>query len=411
MSRRLLSERGLALVPVMALMLAMLALGFSLVMRSRNQQQLSAYERTRESSFNVAEAALNAQALQLGRTWPTASSSPTSCSPGSTSSICPTSSAIGNGYSYAASCIGSSTPIWQTTIRDNVTGEVYWTTAVSSRSAYDANNDGTVWVRSTGYVQCNKVSMVTLVSRNVVQTSFPNNTLSANWFATTNPGRKVFIDTVGNYAEPPSLRPAPGTNPQPAPVNARCSGLTSSQCANYQADKGQIQPPAVTMNPGGSSAVTLTQLQSLEQQAISSGTFWAAGTCPSSTSSLSSAGGAPVVIQGPCDITVGSNSTVNSSASPGALIIENGTFTIGGSAVFYGLLYCVNKQASSGSVVTIGGNSTIQGVVAVDGLGGVTVGSSKTNLIYDSRATTLLKGSSGASANKNSFRLLPQSTP
>jgi hypothetical protein len=283
-------------------------------------------------------------------------------------------------------------------IRDNVSGELYWTTAVSSRSAYDVNNDGTVWVRSTGYVQCNKVSMVALVSRNVVPMSFPTNTLSANWFATTNPGKKVFIDTKGTAA-------------QPAPVNARCVGLTVSQCANYQADRGQIQPPLVTMDPNGSSALTLTQLQQLEQQATSSGTFWPTGSCPSSTASLSSFGASPVVIQGPCDITVGGNNVVNSAGAPGALIIENGTFTISATANFYGLVYCVNRQNSTGSVITINGNGQIQGAVAVDGLGGVTIGSSKTNLIYDPRVPFLLKGTSGAAVNKNSFRQLPQSTP
>ena len=407
MRRLLRNETGMAMVPVMALMLAMLALGFGLVMRSRNQQQLSAYERTRESSFNVAEAALNAQALQLGRLWPTTlGEASTFCSPGSTGAVCPSSSSVGSGYSYAASCASSSTPIWQTSVRDNTSGEQFWTTAVSSRSAYDANKDNTLWVRSTGYVQCNKVSMVALVTRNVVQMSFPNNTLSANWFATTNNGRKVFIDTTGKNAQPPAT-----VSPQPAAVNARCSGLTSSQCKNYPADKGQIQPPSVTSDPSGSSALTLSQLQQLEQQAMASGTFWPTGSCPSSASSLNAVGDAPVVIQGPCNVNVPNNSVINSAAKPGALIIENGTFTIGGTSVFYGLIYCVNKQGSTGSVITIEGNATIQGAVAVDGLGGVTVGSSKLNLIYDSRAPGLLKGSSGSSVNKNSFRLLPQSTP
>lgn len=406
MSRRLRDDSGLALVPVMALMLAMLALGFSLVMRSESQQRLSAYERTRESSFNLAEAALDAQALQLGRSWPATSTAPTSCSPGSTSSVCPTTSAIGNGYTYAASCNGSSTPIWQTAIRDNAAGELYWTTAVTSRSAYDANNDGTVWVRSTGYVQCNKVSLVALVSRNVVGMNFPNNTLSANWFKTTNPGKKVFIDTLGTNLTPPGTAAS-----QPAAVNARCTGLTTSQCQDYTPSKGQIQPPSLTTFPTGSPALTLSQLQSLEQQAISSGTFWAAGSCPSSSSSLTAVGGAPVVIQGPCNISVSGPTKINSAASPGALVIENGTFTISGTATFYGLLYCVNLQGSSGSVVTLSGNGQIQGTLAVDGLGGVTVGSSSTGVVFDSRAVTLLKGSSGASLNKNSFRLLPQSTP
>jgi hypothetical protein len=236
--------------------------------------------------------------------------------------------------------------------------------------------------------------------------SFPNNVLAANWFKTTNPGKKVFIDTLGTYAT------APGTAAsQPSPVNARCTGMTTSQCQDYTPSKGQIQPPALTTYPTGSPALSLTQLQSLEQQAISSGTFWPAGSCPTSSASLSSVGGAPVVIQGPCSISMAGPTSVNTAANPGALILENGTVTISGTAVFYGLLYCLNKQGSSGAVVTISGNGTLQGVVSVDGLGGVSVGSSKTNLIYDSRAITLLKGSSGASVNKNSFRIIPQSTP
>jgi hypothetical protein len=41
----------------------------------------------------------------------------------------------------------------------------------------------------------------------------------------------------------------------------------------------------------------------------------------------------------------------------------------------------------------------------------VVAGSSKTNVVYDSRATTLLRGEAGAGLNKNSFRVLPPSTP
>jgi hypothetical protein len=398
-------------------MLAMLALGFAIVMRAEAQQRLSGYERTRESSFNLAEAALNAEALQLGRTWPTTSTAPTSCNPTSTNSACPSASALSGGYTYAAACSGSATPIWQTSVRDNVLGEQYWSTAVSSRLAYDANNDGAVWVRSTGYVQCNLVNIVALVSRNVVPMNFPNNVISANWFGTTSQGRKVLVDTLGAYAQPASIRPV-GSAAQPAPIVVRCTGLTDAQCLNYGSSQGQVQPPAVRIDRNSSSsALSLSQLQSLEQQAISSGTFWATGSCPGSSTSLSSVNGAPVVIQGPCSVAVGGNSQVNSSTTPGALVIENGTFTLSGNAKFYGLLYCVNKQGTAGNAssgpatVTISGNSTIQGVIGIDGLGGVTAGSSLTNVIYDPRATGVLRGASGASVNKNSFRILPQGTP
>jgi len=71
----------------------------------------------------------------------------------------------------------------------------------------------------------------------------------------------------------------------------------------------------------------------------------------------------------------------------------------------------VNKQASSGTVLTIQGNATVSGVVSVDGNGGVTAGSSKTNLTFDPAATTLLKSTTGATITRGSQRVLPASTP
>jgi hypothetical protein len=110
-----------------------------------------------------------------------------------------------------------------------------------------------------------------------------------------------------------------------------------------------------------------------------------------------------------CNVSVGGSTQINTSAKPGALIIETGTLTLGGTSNFYGLVYMVNKQASPGAVVTIGGNAQIYGIVSVDGLGGIVAGSSKTNLVNDPRASTLLKGASGAKINKNTFRIVPTS--
>jgi hypothetical protein len=244
--------------------------------------------------------------------------------------------------------------------------------------------------------------MVSIVSRSSTPMDFPSGVVNANWFATSNQGRKVIVDTLGTYATPP--RPAS----QPAPIVLRCTGV-STNCANYQTDKGQVQPPAVQTNATTSSTtLTLAQIQSLERQASAAGTLYG---CPASGANLSSVNGAPVVIQGPCNVSIGSNTIVNSSATPGVLVIENGTFTMSGNSLFYGLLYCVNRQGSSGSVVTISGNATLQGAISIDGNGGLTAGSSKTNVIYDSRVPALLRGESGAVASKNTFRVLPPSTP
>lgn len=419
MSARLRQESGFAVIAALLLMLVMLGIGLAIASRVETQQHQARYERNRESSFNIAEAALGAEAVQLGRNWPATAASPSTCDPTSTNTACPQASAIGGGYTavdYASPCPSApSTPAWQTTIRDNAAGEQYWSTAVSSRAGYDANADGLVWLRSTGFVQCRTVSMVALVARTLIPIAFPNNVLTANFFQVTNQGRKVIVDTSGAYAQPPSLRPAPGSSAQPAALAVRCSGLTTSQCLSYQSGKGQIQPPTAAVDASMStSALGLTQLQALEQQAQAAGTYWpnAGGACPLNTAAgLSSVNGAPVVIKGPCAVSIGAGTVVNSSTAPGALIIENGTLTMSGNGLFYGLVYCVNQQNSSGTVITISGTATIQGSVAVDGAGGVSAGSSKTNLIYDPRAAALLKGSSGAAVVKNTFRALPANTP
>jgi Tfp pilus assembly protein PilX len=397
----------LALVQTLMLTLLMVALGFALIMQVEGQQRESFQERTRESSFNLAEASLNAQIAQLARAWPlTASAAAASCTSTTTSSTCPNSATIANGYSGGdyGTTAGDA---WRTSVRDNATNERYWTTAVTSRAAYDANGDGSVWVRSTATVQGNLVSLVGLATRNLTPIDFPNNVVTANWFASNNQGRKVIVDTLGSYAQPPSIRPGPAA--KPASLGVRCTSMTREQCLNYPSDKGQVQPDTGTVdNAASTSAISTSQLQSLERQAAAAGTLYT--TCP--PGSLNSVNGAPVIVKTvtPCAVSVGGG-TINSAANPGVLVIENGTLSLEGNASFYGLVYMVNQQGSSGAVVSITGTAKIQGVVAVDGNGGVIAGSSGTNLIYDPRAASLLRGDAGAVLEKSSFRVLPQNTP
>ena len=416
MTRRLRQERGFALIGSLLVLILMMGISLALIAKADTQQAVSGISRVKESGFNLAEAGLSAQALQLGRNWPTAATSDCTSATGS-SSWCPLASAIGNGYTttdYASSCPGGTAPLWKTQIRDNdPTGPApqYWTTAINNRASYDLNGDGSVWVRSFSTVQCRVTSVVALVSATSSPITISNAVVTANFLNTTNQGKKVIIDTLGSYAQPPSIQPGPAA--QPSKVVLRCASGAPSPCADYAANKGQIQPPTVTT--GGTSspqALTATQLQTLESQASAAGTLHTGTDCPNSTSVLSSpANGAPVVIGGPCNINVNANGSINTATKPGVLVIENGTLNLTGTVTFYGLVYMVNKQASSGVVVSIGGNATILGAVNIDGAGGISAGSSKTNLIYDQRATTLLKGSTGAAVNRGTIRTLPGSTP
>lgn len=402
MRRRLRDETGSTLIAAVLIVFIMLGFGLALLAASDTQSKVSARDRTRESSFNLAEASLNAHVLQLTRSWPTAANVPSGGVCNSTSganTTCPQPSAISGAYAtgdYAAAPCASSptTPAWQTMVRDSW-GEKYWNPSfATTRQAYDWNGDGAVWVRSEATTQCHTLAVVTQVAQTSVPIAFPSNVVTANWFKTTNMGKKVIVDTRGSGS-------------QPAPIVARCAGMTTPQCLNYPANKGQVQPPAVRADSSGSpTTLTDSQLLSLKTQAQASGSYYAG--CPTAAQLTSPANGAPVYIAS-CDVLVGGNTQVNTSAKPGALVVESGTFTMQGTSNFYGLLYMVNKQATSGSVVNINGNAQIWGIVSVDGLGGITAGSSKTNLVNDPRAHTLLKGASGATANKNTFRIVPTS--
>ena len=80
---------------------------------------------------------------------------------------------------------------------------------------------------------------------------------------------------------------------------------------------------------------------------------------------------------------------------------------LGGNAAFWGVVYAVNGQLSSGEVVVVHSNAKLVGAIDVDGRGTVGLGSSAPNLIYDPRAFNLLKTFSGAAPTPNTFRVLP----
>jgi hypothetical protein len=97
----------------------------------------------------------------------------------------------------------------------------------------------------------------------------------------------------------------------------------------------------------------------------------------------------------------------NSEASPGFLVIANGTLELSGTANYYGIIYDANLQKSSEAVVTLQGNARVVGGITVDGSGGIEFGSSGENLEFDSTAVRNLTISAGAASTRNSFRILP----
>ena len=396
-------EDGTALVTAVLLTGVMAMLGLAVHAAADTQSRQSGQERVRESALGVTEAALNAQVFQLARNFPHSTTPyPASCAPGSPAGVaCPDPSNF-QGYQgddYAATCNGTTVVRYTTTVRDNElladgSPNPYYSAAViDAKPSYDANKDGVVWVRSDGRAGCRTRSVVTQVRAGAEAIAFPRNVITANSFSTTNNGRKVIVDTRGNAGEA-------------ADVSLRCTGYTGTDphangCATYEEDKGQVEPdtlraPAASPSP----LIDGAELESIRALARSKGTYFGVGACPTSLT------GEVVYVE-----TLASTCNVsragNSAANPGFLVVGNGTFDIGGNLEFYGTIYMRNEQNSSGPVVSLGGTSAIFGSVAIDGRGSVAAGSSKANVIYDSRSASLVKGLGSAAAVPNTWRELP----
>jgi Tfp pilus assembly protein PilX len=413
---------GFALVTALVLLTVMMGLGLGLLFLTDSQQKASGREQASESAFNVAEGALNAQITQLSHSWPGSKEQeyPPVCTAATTTATngCPDKGSLEVGYPNISpvACSagvqsdpwGSSTSNqWTTYVRDDATVteggkkvvEPFNSAAVKLLLPYDNNGDGKVWVRSVGVIQCRLVTIVTLVSEQLITATFPTSALDANWFTTSNKGNKIIINTQGNA-------------PQPAEVSMRCAGKTLSECTEYR--PGQVKPETTKINTGSGEvhAISTSELEGLKKVAISQNTFFPRGaeTCPSSAAAAS---GLPVYVEGPCNLKFNKGSVINSATSPGFLVLVSGTFELTGGAEFFGTVYARDAQQSSGAVVTIQGTSKLTGSILVDEAGGIQFGSSgkgnqeNENFVYNSKATEELKTFAGASATRNSFRVLP----
>jgi hypothetical protein len=404
-------DDGFALASAIMLLAVMMGLGLGLLLLTDNQQRASAREQASESSFDVAEGGLNAQVGQLARSWPGKGLElPPKCTSASLAgSGCPSAGSMNAGYPNISPvpCKAGTTEAWgaeltnqwTTYVRDDVNvggvaNPYFESSVIKGKATWDANEDGKVWVRSVGVVQCRVVTVVSLVSEQLVTVPFPKPAIAGNWFETSNNGNKTIVDTQGS-------------EPQSGGVSMRCAGKTEAECFNYPANKPQIEPPTrveATPSPAKSEAQRLE----LRAAAQAEGHYYAAGVCPTSLEALV---GLPAYVEGPCNLSF-NGGVGNSSAKPGFLVLVNGTFSLNGNAEFFGTIYAVNAQASSGVVVELHGNSHVVGTVVVDGSGGMSFGSSGqggANLTYSTKALEELKTFAGASPTRNSFRVLPSS--
>ncbi len=402
-------ERGFVLVSAIMIMLAVMGFGLGMLMLTNGQQRAASTEQTNEAAFELAEAALNAQITQLSHKWPGTEAvgkeyPESGCTEATYTATngCPSPTSLNAGYpvSGSTSCPASTpgdawgsptTNRWTTYVRNDKGGSSYFnSTEEKKEPSWDKEDNKKLWVRSVGVAHCQVITLVTLVSQQFVTLNFPRNAMTGNSFETGNSGggSGAIINRQGKAAEAGA-------------ISMRCNGKSKANCEVYT--KGQIYPEPNENFATPSPLLSSTQLEELKAEAESLGTYYPSGKCPSSLPSASL-----VYVEGPCEVTTGGNETINSEASPGFLIIANGTFYMGGTSTFYGVVYDLNRQESSGTVVTLKGNVKLVGAIDVDGNGSIDPGDShKGNVEFDPAAIENLKVNVGVAPTRNSFRVLP----
>ena len=360
---RIRDERGSALVIAMTAMGLMLMLGLASLALTDQQTRQSAIERHRESSFNLAEGALQQQSFLLGgRGWPKLAihALPASCTPASNpgnpaNSRCPTPSSLaGAGANNAFDEIDyESGVVWTTKVRDNsaVNNQIY-TAAIDADTVprYDANQDGFMWVKSTATVQSRTRTIVALLKRDPIPIFLPKGVLVSGALE------------IGQGGQPGVI----STDTTSAPV-LRCPGY-GDPCADYEPatnhKPAQIVPDSVQYNASLGNRVPDSTLQQL----LDSATTYT--SCPSLTQL---AGIVVIDVPDVTRCTYEGNGAINTAASPGIVIMKRGTLELRGTAQFYGMLMHLNLAERDASVagtencIQINGTNNIYGGVIIEG--------------------------------------------
>ena len=298
-------------------------------------------------------------------------------------------------------------PQWTVQVRDNVSSngssEFYSDSATAAAPHYDSNRDGKVWVRATATVSNKTRAIVGLVQVDSQPEDLPKAALLAGSLNISNNGNKPMICTklpdnpLGNDCSPSS-------STQTGAVEVRCTelvpGVINPACLNERSSGVQISPHNVTYGYSGGNGLTPDALNRLRSAAIANGTYYT--SCPASMAGPQA--GMVVFVDlsgGNCPYQ--SNSNFNTQSQPGVFIINNGTLTLRGNAVFYGVIYSANPPALP-PAVDLEGNISVIGGISIDGSGQMVAGSSKVNLIFDPHAFDAVASYGAAHLVQNKWR-------
>jgi len=384
----------MALLVVMVLMAIMLTTGFALVSTVDTQTRESRSQRVRDSAFNLAESALNAQVFRLSGDWPGVGSAALpygTCTQTSISTRCPEAGYVSGGVS--ADLTGAT---WQTTVRDNGTGAFFSDQSTALQPGYDANNDGQLWVRAQATAQGHARTLIALARTEQQEEDLPHGALIAGSMEISNNGNKELIRANGG---PVAVRcPTPSVLDLSICLGHALSGTTSTLLSLTSLLATQITGTTPTTGYTGGDAMTPEARARLKATAIANGTYYT--SCPLDSQLT----GQVVYIDTTANCYYGSNTKYNTKAAPGALILDRASVTFGGTTVFYGVIYAANTAPGAAALTTQGNSALINGGVIIDGSAKMVVGSSGLNIDFDVNAFRAVASYGRAGVVQNTWR-------
>jgi Tfp pilus assembly protein PilX len=401
MTRRLVrEEEGWALITALILMVVMIGIALSTLSFVDVQTRESGNGRKRETAFNLAEAAMNAQIFALSQSWPGAGAAPVNstlrylpCTQASTGPHCPDAATIAGLISSPDTASGMT---WQTSVRDNVgAAQSFYSDALTATApGWDSNGDKSVWVRAQATARGKKRALVALVRVEEVQETLPHAALISGRLDISNMGHKPIIDAGGNNAV--SVRCTPALlELTPCLGHDLVGGLLSTALADLNALLDfQVTPNVTQTGYTGGVALSAGALLRLKNTAIANGTYYT--SCPASLT------GAIVYIDVAAGCDYNANSVYNSAAAPGFLIMNGGMLTLEGTTEYYGVIY--HPTTATTNAVTVQGDATVHGGVLVDGTSVFVAGSSHLNIDFDPVAFDAIRSYGTAGVIQNTWR-------
>jgi len=414
------NEDGIAIAVAVILLAFMLILGLAAATFVDGQSNLTGKQRQRETSFNVAEAALNAQITQIGHHWAgkNAETIPaiafTQC-PGGT--YCPSDGEL----KAMVPSADTKVPIaWKTNVYDNSGGLAahFADSRVAGQCGCDANRDQKVWVRAEAVVRGHKRVIVSLVQEQFQAESVPHAALISGSLTIRNNGLHsgaIIESGTGVVAVRCTVQPPEDSSQEclgqplgkaPTQDPGDWNNLLSNQISGWAgAVQGYNAEPVFTQD----------QVDRFINTARAESTYYT--SCPTSLS------GQVVVVNvtGTCSYT--GTDEWNTQADPGFLIFLNAqsALSLGGTTTYNGVIYHANSAAtdpldlgsppqSTGSLIITGGNTLIRGGVIIDGPGRMEAGESGMNIQFDDHGYDAVKSLAAAAIVQNSWREITPGT-